>query len=406
MNILFAYPHPDVVGGTEVTMNLWAKMLRDAGHKVFLAYGHPANPVSRSYYDDVVAAPALFDRNSKFLPTGFDDEYQKIEAFIRDKDVRVIHTHTYPRTDTLNRWCAQHSVVVNVHVPVCPNGMRYLWSDKKVCERTIGLGCFSYGYLQKQCGYLGNGQPIQLPGFLRAMWEDASLRRTIATAAQVVTNSTWMMNRLERDGIPSNRLRLLYPFETQEETDGDNFHLRDNPPALLFVGRMVSFKGPDHLLLASQHLDIPHQVWFVGDGPMRKVCEAKAAELGISDRVTFFGELTLEEVDTLRRRSTVAVVPSLWPEPFGRVGPEAMMRRRPVVAYNVGGVNEWLQQGKTGCLVPPGDYVTLANEIRMLLADDLLLRAKGDRAVQQCSSWTVEKHLAEIEAIYQDALQR
>ncbi|MGA2164548.1 MAG: glycosyltransferase, partial [Solirubrobacteraceae bacterium] len=70
-------------------------------------------------------------------------------------------------------------------------------------------------------------------------------------------------------------------------------------------------------------------------------------------------------------------IPSLWPEPFGLVGIEALAAGRPVVASLTGGIPDWLQDGVTGIGVRPGDVRGLALALDELLADPERQRAIG-----------------------------
>jgi glycosyltransferase involved in cell wall biosynthesis len=77
------------------------------------------------------------------------------------------------------------------------------------------------------------------------------------------------------------------------------------------------------------------------------------------------------------------VLPSRWAEPFGYVGIEAFARARTVVAYDVGGVRAWLDDGRNGIAVSPGDERALGDAIAALLDDDarrtqLARRARAD----------------------------
>ena len=69
-------------------------------------------------------------------------------------------------------------------------------------------------------------------------------------------------------------------------------------------------------------------------------------------RVEFAGWLSSKEKSALLTNSDLLVVPSLWPEPFGMVGLEACKHGVPVVAFDSGGVREWLQDGINGFLAP------------------------------------------------------
>ena len=137
---------------------------------------------------------------------------------------------------------------------------------------------------------------------------------------------------------------------------------------------------------------------------MRPGLEALTQELGLSERVTFFGGLQPEEIAEYRRRSAIVVVPSLWPEPFGMVGPEAMLMRRPVVAYRVGGIPEWLHDGVTGRLVSPGDVNGLAQALETLLDDPGLASKMGIAGAKVAAQWKPEQHAASLLKIYQGTL--
>jgi glycosyltransferase involved in cell wall biosynthesis len=80
------------------------------------------------------------------------------------------------------------------------------------------------------------------------------------------------------------------------------------------------------------------------------------------------------------------VVPSLWPEPFGLVGPEAMAHGLPVIASRVGGIPEWLADGEVGFLFEPGDVQGLADRINRLLFDRALARRLGQQARARAGS--------------------
>jgi glycosyltransferase involved in cell wall biosynthesis len=85
--------------------------------------------------------------------------------------------------------------------------------------------------------------------------------------------------------------------------------------------------------------------------------------------VTFAGWVPHHALESYYARAAVCVVPSRWPEPFGMVGVEAMARGRPVVAFAVGGIPDWLDDGVTGILAPEADTAALGAAIATLLGD-------------------------------------
>ncbi|MGD0053690.1 MAG: glycosyltransferase family 4 protein, partial [Vulcanimicrobiaceae bacterium] len=116
----------------------------------------------------------------------------------------------------------------------------------------------------------------------------------------------------------------------------------------------------------------------VGDGPDREEAVRTAEQLGVVLEAP-----GVVDTPTLRRaidESALVAFPSLWAEPFGRVGIEAFARGRPVVASDVGGVSSWLIPDGNGLLVPRGDERALGATIARLLGDDALRHRLGAQA--------------------------
>ncbi|WP_299410236.1 glycosyltransferase family 4 protein [uncultured Roseobacter sp.] len=145
---------------------------------------------------------------------------------------------------------------------------------------------------------------------------------------------------------------------------------------LLFVGRLAPVKGLRVLLAALTELsDLPNlRLVLVGDGPDRARLEAAAAPLG--DRVTFTGYLSQTEVAQALQACDIFVLPS-FAEGVPVVLMEALASEKPVIATQVAGVGELVEEGQSGFLVPPGDAETLADRIRTLVGDPELRAAMG-----------------------------
>lgn len=131
---------------------------------------------------------------------------------------------------------------------------------------------------------------------------------------------------------------------------------------LLYVGYLRDSKGVRYLIDAMEHVSPDLDLKIVGDGPRREELERRVVEKGLSDRVRFTGEVPYEEVTRSYASADVFVHPGTWPEPFGRTILEAMQAGLPVVATNVGGPAETVQQPDLLC--PPEDPVALAEAIQ------------------------------------------
>ena len=90
--------------------------------------------------------------------------------------------------------------------------------------------------------------------------------------------------------------------------------------------------------------------------------------------------------DDIYRGVRAAVLPWRWQEPFGLVGPEALAHGVPLVGFDVGAAREYLVDGETGLLVPPGDTVALAQAIDRLLNDPAQAVSMGRRGRELVSA--------------------
>jgi glycosyltransferase involved in cell wall biosynthesis len=136
---------------------------------------------------------------------------------------------------------------------------------------------------------------------------------------------------------------------------------------------------------------------IVGSGNHLPACKELAADLGIEKRVSFTGWIEHQRLEQFYRNARAVIVPSRWPEPFGMVGLEAMARGRPVVAFNSGGISDWLEDGVTGLLVPPADVATLTFAMQALLDKPVIAEDMGRAGAGRVSSdFSHQAYLAAI----------
>jgi glycosyltransferase involved in cell wall biosynthesis len=141
------------------------------------------------------------------------------------------------------------------------------------------------------------------------------------------------------------------------------------------------------------------RVTLGGDGPERERWQALAMRLGIDAR--FPGWLDAAGRDAAIRRATLVAVPSVWPEPFGLTGLEAASMGVPAVAFDVGGIREWLTDGDNGLLAPgsPPDASALADAITRAILDPSVLARLSSGARRRAAELTLDRHLDRLEPI-------
>lgn len=146
---------------------------------------------------------------------------------------------------------------------------------------------------------------------------------------------------------------------------------------LLFIGRLVPKKGVDVLLRALARLHGKAKCIVVGDGPMRQKLERLTMQLGVSDCVTFIGSVKHSDVAEHYASAYALIVPSVIASDGDRDGLpnvilEAAASSLPIIASDISGIPEFVEDGESGLLFPAGDDEALAMAIEKLLSDEEL----------------------------------
>jgi glycosyltransferase involved in cell wall biosynthesis len=155
---------------------------------------------------------------------------------------------------------------------------------------------------------------------------------------------------------------------------------------ILSVGTLHEVKGQAHLLRALARLEPggpPVRCRIVGEGPDRAALERLVTTLGLGERVELLGGRSRLEVADLMRDSDVLVAPSVPTRAGKREGLpvvviEALASGLPVVASDLSGIPEIVEDGVTGFLTPPGDDAAIAAALERLRRDPALGRRLGD----------------------------
>jgi glycosyltransferase involved in cell wall biosynthesis len=176
----------------------------------------------------------------------------------------------------------------------------------------------------------------------------------------------------------------------------------DAPPARVTFatlnGAASAAKGARLLLEAARALaGEPYRLLVLGH-----VDEGVRAELVSLEEVELRGEYTTRELDTLLDEVDVGLVPSVWEEAYGYVGPELLAKGIPVIGNAIGGIPEYVRDGETGWLNRSCSAAELAAHMRAALrAPEEVLRmhrkvlARRERLLKPMAD-----HLAEVEAVY------
>jgi glycosyltransferase involved in cell wall biosynthesis len=236
------------------------------------------------------------------------------------------------------------------------------------------------------------------------MRNSAALKHALLKLPKFLVGSSYMADLLAQNGFPSRDIAVLPPHFFSGEIS-----LSYTPPedrqCVLFVGRLEIEKGFPYLLRALAELPMAARLAVAGDGTQRSRYEALAHKLGLASRVGFLGWLDPAALDRAYQRCSLLAMPSICPESFGKAGVEALARGRPVVAFDVGGISDWLFDGMNGFLVRPKDTGTLGDRIAQLLQDEALhaqLGLTGQAALGR--PYAADQHLAILLRTFQSAM--
>lgn len=179
---------------------------------------------------------------------------------------------------------------------------------------------------------------------------------------------------------------------------------------LLFVGRPDPLKGLEVLISAASQLDEPEGVRVLvvgGDGGNAEGFQRAhdlAAQLDMTERVDYHGSVAHDRLPYYYSAADVCVIPSYY-ESFGLVALESMACGTPVVAARVGGLRSTVQDGETGYLIPWHCPEPYAERLELLLDNEMLRRALGNRARAAAQSYSWSAVTDQIEALYGQVLQ-
>jgi glycosyltransferase involved in cell wall biosynthesis len=165
---------------------------------------------------------------------------------------------------------------------------------------------------------------------------------------------------------------------------------------------MTALKGGDVLIRAaaraSRLLDRPVRLLMAGDGPQRGAWRNLASSLRVEFEMS--GWVAHDARARVYGRAALVAVPSLWPEPFGLVGLDAAALGRPAVAFDVGGIRDWLTDGVNGTLVEPGaGEQGLASALASLLGNAGNRERMGQRALDVSRRMSLAVHLDRLESL-------
>lgn len=368
MRLLFVHERFGAFGGAEANVLSTATELKRRGHSVAILHG-AATGREEAAWQEVFA---------ERYPLAGGGRADALSLAIAEFRPDVIFLHKLAALDPLSALadCGVPVVrMVHDHDLYCLRSYKYNPLNRHICTRAASAWCiFPCGatFARSRSGAF----PVRWLSYGDKQRELAINRRF----RRLLVASDYMRDELLRNGFSPQQIDIHAPVpRAAAATAGCSFDARNR---LVYAGQIVRGKGVDVLLESLARVRVPFECLILGDGSHRAQCEQLSVRLRLTDRVRFVGFVPQPEIERYYRDASLAVMSSLWPEPFGATGLEAMRCGLPVVAFDAGGIREWLIDGRTGFLVPWMDRGRYATSVETLLRDKTLARRMGEHGRQ------------------------
>ena len=359
--LIYTHPFAPTVGGAETYAMLLAgglsSLARASAIEVTVATPTPAGD-----FDDSALAFRVVRQPSLLT----------LSSLIRKADViQLVGPCFLP---LVIAWLLRKPVVVEHHgyPPACPNGLLFHEPTKTVCP-----GYFLSRRYQK-CLRCNSGNE----GWLRSLqmlvltFPRRWLCQHVAVNAPI---SDHLRKRLE---LPRSQV-IYYGIPVASSDEETRFVIPSNglPLCFAYVGRLVSLKGLPLILEAAKTLQMAgynFRLRFIGDGPEQAELKRLTKKLDLENCVEFTGFVTGPVFQTAMKDVAAVLMPSVWEETAGLAAIEQMMRGRLVIASDIGGLGEVVDD--CGLRFPAGSTSALADCMRSVLDDPETILRKGDDA--------------------------
>lgn len=389
MKILLVYNTYQEPGGELVVFEKERALLRQAGHEVFEYCRH--NDEIKQY--SAIKRLGLIGRT-----VWASDSHRDFAAVLRDKQPDVVHVHnTFPLISPSIFWACRSQGIPVVHTLhnyrlLCP-GANFFRAGKP-CEdcgtrnfwRGVVHGCYRHSRLETV--------PVAL--MLSVHHAGKTWMRMVD---RYIALTEFSRSRFVKAGFPPDRIVLKPNF-----VDPDPGKRNGVGSYALFIGRVSQEKGAETLLRAWRQLPPNYDLRIIGDGPARVQLESVAAAEGRSN-IRFMGRMSHDRVIESIKDARFVIFPSELYETFGLGIIEAFACGVPVLASQLGSMQEIVEDGYSGLLFRPGDADDLARVVANAWERPEYMRRLGEHARQEYEAkYTSAANYRRLIEIYQQVI--
>lgn len=387
MKILYVHERFGALAGAEANAFITAEQLARRGHDVAILHG-PGTGKNEDGWSKVFAGRFALEGDTAARTREALSRFQPDAVYVHKMpDLRVIQTLVDSGVPLVR--------MVHDHDIYCMRSYKYGYFSRKICTRAASPYCvFGCGACVVK-NNSGGGLPLKWVSYREKKREIALNRRF----DRMVVVTEYMRDELLRNGFDANRIEIHAPVPRMGDPElRSSFSDRN---LILYAGQIIRGKGVDVLLESLAKVKSKFECVILGDGNHKAYCEELSRKLGLADRVTFKGFIPQEELKAYYRECSVVALSSVWPEPIATIGLEVMRYALPVVAFDAGGIKDWLIDGHNGHLVPWMDRAAFALRIDELLQNKDKARELGANGLRLVSErYDFDGYISDLEQMF------
>jgi glycosyltransferase involved in cell wall biosynthesis len=400
---------PDKVGGTELYTQTAAQFQIERGDEAAIftptaaASQFPEPEVEkgiRLYRVPVGPRSAGQVFSGNFRQSQLSQAWTAVLAQEQPDLVHIQHLMGLPFSLVQQLWRAGIPYLITLHdyYYFCANAQLFTNDSDQICDGpNMGLNC---GRCALARAGLPAFTPLAAPLAPLFIWRNRQLRQIAQRARRLIAPTEFVRQLYIKAGFPPEKIQVIghgihWPPDLPQAAK-----TTAKPLHIVYAGGLAWQKGV-HLLVTAVN-QLPHdavRLTIAGDPTAFPAYSQSLVQLARHPHIHFPGKLDRRQLWALLAEADVVVVPSLWHETASLIIQEAFAAGTPVIASRVGALPERVNEGVDGLLFPVGDGAALQRLLSQLCGDpDLLAHLR--RGIQ--SPRTVEQHLVELTAVYQE----
>lgn len=190
--------------------------------------------------------------------------------------------------------------------------------------------------------------------------------------------------------------KLSEIIEIKKQRDSDFFKF-------IFAGRLVEIKGIVHLIESFNQLNMDNtELHICGEGALLDYVKKESEK---NSRIIVHGKLNNEELSKVYDECDIAIVPSMWPEPFGRVVIESNLHALPTIVSDCGGMPEIISNTKAGIVYKNGNNSELVNIMKEYCNRDKI-KSNFENIKNNIGIYSIERQIDSFEEVYQTLINK